>query len=145
MDQASTTKASEGQAPTTTDDSSLPRTVAIIGAFAFLLTGAFAMAAPRAFFDAVAVFDPYNQHFVQDIGAFNLGLGAVLVLASRPAADALFSALAGAATGAGAHVLSHLIGMDLGGTPAIDLPIFAGTALVLGWAALVRRRDRQGH
>jgi hypothetical protein len=39
------------------------------------------MVDPRSFFTALAAFEPYNQHFIQDIGAFQIGLGAVLLLA----------------------------------------------------------------
>lgn len=133
--------------PTTTTDevtdggSGLPRLIALVSAAVFLLTGLLAMAAPQAFFDAAAAFEPYNPHFIQDIGAFNLGLGAVLLLAARRGADALVAALGGAAVGSAAHVVSHLLGIDLGGTPAVDLPMFTLTTLVLAYAAWVRHRD----
>lgn len=123
-------------------ESALPRTIARIAAVVFLLTGFAAMAAPRAFFDAAATFEPYNAHFLQDIGAFNLGLGAVLLFASRPRADALVAALSGAAVGSGAHVVSHIRGIGEGGSPAVDLPLFAITTIVLGYAAWIRHRDR---
>lgn len=113
----------------------------MIGAAWFLLTGVGAIAAPEAFFDAAATFDPYNQHFIQDIGAFNLGIGAILLLATRPGADALAAALAGATVGSAAHVLSHVIGHDLGGQPAVDIPAFSVLAVLTGWAAFVRYRD----
>ncbi|MEX1271449.1 MAG: hypothetical protein WEB55_03255 [Acidimicrobiia bacterium] len=58
-----------------------PRAVAAFGGLVFLIFGLWAMIAPQSFFDSVAVFEPYNQHFVQDIGAFQIGLGAVLALA----------------------------------------------------------------
>lgn len=121
--------------------SRLPRIIGIIGAIGFLVTGVAAMAVPESFFDSVATFEPYNQHFIQDIGAFNLGLGMVLVLALRPGADALFAGLAGAAIGSGAHALSHAIGWDLGGTPELDVPLFAVLTLLLAAAAVVRHRE----
>ena len=40
-----------------------------------------ALAAPKLFFESVATFEPYNQHFVEDLGAFQIGLGAVLAAA----------------------------------------------------------------
>jgi hypothetical protein len=121
--------------------SRLPRIIGIIGAIGFLATGVAAMAAPETFFDSVATFEPYNQHFIQDIGSFNLGLGMVLVLALRQGADALFAALAGAAIGSGAHVLSHVIGWDLGGTPEMDVPLFAVLTVLLAAAAAIRHRE----
>lgn len=118
-----------------------PRTIGIIGAVAFALTGVGALVVPESFFDAVATFEPYNQHFIQDIGAFNLGIGATLGLATRPGADALASALLGAAVGSAFHVISHLIGVDLGGTPAMDIPTFGVLTVVLAAAGVKRYRE----
>jgi hypothetical protein len=73
-----------------------PRVVAAIGGVMLAALGAFALIAPRSFFETVARFEPYNQHFIQDIGAFQIGLGVVLLLAAVPAyADALAVALLG--------------------------------------------------
>jgi hypothetical protein len=126
-----------------------PWYVAAAGALMFLALGAWAMAGPQSFFDRVATFEPYNQHFVQDIGAFQIGLGAVLLLAvgtRRP--DALAVALLGVGVGSAAHVVSHLIGHDLGGTPETDIPVFSiATALLLAagvaqWSGAGRGRRR---
>jgi hypothetical protein len=101
-----------------------------------------AMADPRSFFDSVATFDPYNRHFIQDIGAFQIGLGAVLVLAvAFEGAGALAVALVGAGFGSGAHVVSHIVGHDLGGTPETDIPFFAIVTALLLAAGLTRRRS----
>lgn len=104
--------------------------------------GLWAMLAPKSFFDAFAEFDPYNQHFLQDIGAFQIGLGAVLLLAAlRPAVGALAVALVGVGIGSAAHVISHAVGTDLGGRPAVDIPFFgASTALLLVAGVLLWRR-----
>ena len=123
-----------------TPPTGLPRVIGIVGAIGFLLTGVGAMAAPESFFDAVATFAPYNQHFIQDIGSFNLGLGVILALSLRPRADALFVALAGSAVGSGAHVVSHLIGWDLGGQPELDVPLFLGLTVLLAAGAFSRWR-----
>lgn len=37
---------------------------------------------PNPFFEQLAWFEPYNQHFIQDIGAFQIGLGVVLLIAA---------------------------------------------------------------
>ncbi|HKJ54667.1 MAG TPA: hypothetical protein VJ978_01650, partial [Nitriliruptoraceae bacterium] len=121
--------------------SRFPTAVAVVAAFGFIATGLAAMAAPQAFFDAVATFDPYNQHFVQDIGAFNLGIGVTLLMAQRPGFDGLLAALAGAAVAAGAHVTSHVVGHQLGGTPLLDIPLFGGLTILLVTAAIIRHRD----
>ncbi|MBW3594860.1 MAG: PPOX class F420-dependent oxidoreductase, partial [Actinobacteria bacterium] len=93
--------------------------------------------APRSFFDAVAVFQPYNEHFVHDIGAFQIGLGAVLVLGAY-LADALFVALAGVGMGATLHLISHVMDRDLGGNPSSDIPLLAVMTGALVAGAIVR-------
>ena len=104
--------------------------------------GLWAMADPQSFFERVAHFEPYNQHFLQDLGAFQIGLGAVLLLAGLiPALDALTVSLVGVGIGGVLHALSHVIGVDLGGRPAIDIPVFAGLAVVLLVAGVMRWRQ----
>jgi hypothetical protein len=114
---------------------------AAVGGF-LAVFGLWAMLAPKSFFDAFAEFDPYNQHFLQDIGAFQIGLGAVLLLAAlRPAVGALAVALVGVGIGSAAHVISHAVGTDLGGRPAVDIPFFgASTGLLLVAGVLLWRR-----
>ena len=120
----------------------LPRVVAILLGIGFVAPGAWAMLDPESFFEVLANLHPYNEHFVQDIGAFQVGLGAVLLLAglsARP--DALTVALLGVGVGAALHAVSHVVGRDLGGTPERDIPAFAGMAIVLLVAAAVRWRQ----
>lgn len=120
-----------------------PPTVAAVGAFFFLGFGLWAMAGPRSFFDAIAVFDPYNEHFVQDVGAFQIGLGAVLLLARfAGGADALVVGLVGVGIGSLAHAVSHVMGSDLGGTPAVDIPTFMVIGLLLLAGGFIRRREQ---
>lgn len=96
---------------------------------------------PRLFFDAVATFEPYNRHFLQDIGAFQIGLGAVLLLAVLPGrVDGLALALLGVGIGATFHFISHIVGRDLGGTPETDIPVFGVVALLLLTAGALRWR-----
>jgi predicted anti-sigma-YlaC factor YlaD len=112
------------------------RVVAILVGLLFAGVGVWAMVDPRSFFETVALFQPYNQHLLQDVGAFQVGLGAVLLLAAwRPRAPALAIALLGVGVGAALHALSHIIGRDLGGNPQSDIPLFivvAALALVAG-------------
>ncbi len=110
----------------------LPRAVAIVVGIGFIAVGVWAMVDPRSFFEALATFEPYNQHFLQDVGAFQIGLGVVLLLAGVPLrADGLTVALVGVGVGAALHTVSHVVGRDLGGTPARDIPLFAATAVLL--------------
>jgi len=102
------------------------------------------MVDPHSFFEAVARFDPYNQHFLQDLGAFQVGLGAVLLLAclSVPA-DGLSVALVGVGAAAALHAVSHIVGRDLGGAPEREIPFFAAGAVTLlaaGWLRWSRIR-----
>jgi hypothetical protein len=125
-----------------------PWYVAAVGGLVFLVLGLWAMIDPESFFDRIATFEPYNQHFVQDIGAFQIGLGAVLLLAVVPLRpDALAVALVGVGIGSGAHLVSHVIGNDLGGTPETDIPLFTVTTVLLlaaGLAQWTRGRSAQG-
>ena len=105
--------------------------------------GLWAMVDPRSFFEGIALFEPYNQHFLQDLGALQIGLGAVLLLAGLiPTLDALTVALVGVGIGAALHAFSHVIGIDLGGRPAIDIPVFGGLAVVLLLVGAMRWRRR---
>lgn len=118
----------------------LPVVVAWVGGVMLVAFGVWAMIAPESFFDSLATFDPYNQHLIQDIGAFQIGLGATLLLAvGRGTDDALAVVLFGVGIGMVAHVVSHAVGTDLGGTPEVDIPFFAvlaGLLLAGGWVRL---------
>lgn len=115
------------------------RGVALAAAVLFVALGGWAFLAPRSFFDAVATFDPFSAHFLRDVGAFQIGLGAVLLVATR-ARDALIVALVGTGVGAAAHALGHLLDQGLGGRPAIDVPALTLLAVVLLWAGVARAR-----
>ncbi len=119
----------------------LPRVVTIIGGAGFVALGVWGMVSPRSFFEAVATFEPYNQHFLQDIGAFQIGLGVVLLLAGLSGrADGLMIALIGVGTAAALHTVSHIAGRDLGGVPVREIPFFAATAAILLAAGGLRWR-----
>lgn len=120
-----------------------PKAIATIAGLSFLLFGLWAMGAPRSFFDQLAEFHPYNQHFIQDIGAFQLGLAAVLLLAASARFDTLATTLFGVGIGSVAHLISHLIGADLGGNTARDIPtytIFSAVLLYAGWVQAKKSR-----
>lgn len=122
---------------TAVDDRATAALVAAMGAV-FLALGLWAFVDPASFYARVAPFPPYHRHFLHDAGAFQIGLGATLLLALRWR-DALFVAALGTGLGAALHLLSHLIDRDLGGRPAVDLPGLALLAGLLGVAALRRR------
>lgn len=119
--------------------------VAVAAGVFFLGAGVWAMAAPSSFFESAALFEPYNQHFIQDIGAFQIGLGAVLVLAAVDRnGSALSAALLGAGLGAAAHVVSHVVGSELGGQPEVDIPTFSVVGGLLVAGGIVERRRAAG-
>jgi hypothetical protein len=121
---------------------SFPRIVALVAGAGFVAIGAWAMVDPHSFFEALARFDPYNQHFLQDIGAFQVGLGVVLLLAGLSVpGDGLAVALLGVGVAAALHVVSHVIGRDLGGAPERDIPTFAVLAVTLLAAGGMRWRQ----
>jgi len=123
----------------------LPRAVAIVVGIGFIALGVWAMVGPRSFFEALATFEPYNQHFLQDVGAFQVGLGVVLLLAGVPTrSDGLTVALVGVGVGAALHTVSHVVGRDLGGTPEREIPAFAGVAVLLLAAGWFRWRHTRG-
>jgi hypothetical protein len=122
--------------------SRLTTIAAAVGTLFFLGSGLYALVAPESFHDSLAKFEPYNQHYIQDIGAFSIGLGAVLLLAwLRPGLDALTVAFLGTGIGGVAHTISHIIGNDLGGNPERDIPFFTVIALVLLGAGYWRLRE----
>lgn len=123
----------------------LPTFAGLVGAAVFLGAGVWAMSAPESFFELAARFEPYNQHFIQDLGAFQIGLGAVLLLAVLArGADTLAVALIGVGIGSAAHTASHVVGYDLGGQPATAIPLFLILTLLLLAGGVLRWRDTRG-
>jgi peptidoglycan/LPS O-acetylase OafA/YrhL len=115
-----------------------------LGVVFFLGSGVWAFVAPRSFFDNLATFEPYNRHFLHDIGAFSIGLGAVLAFALLTTWDTLRVALAGIAVGSVFHVIAHAIDTEQGGKDT-DVPGLAVVALVFIIGAVAGRvpgRDR---
>ena len=121
--------------------SSTPRTIALLAGIVFLAVGVWAFVAPESFFESVATYPPYNRHFLQDVGSFQVGLGAVLLLAARPnLTDGLTVALLGTGIGSAVHTASHILGRNLGGNPAIDIPLLSVLTLLLLGAGWTRGR-----
>ena len=117
--------------------------VLVLAGLFFLAPGIWAFVAPHSFYDQLAPFPPYNRHMLHDIGAFQIGIGAALLLALRWT-DARFVVLAASAAGAIVHVVSHLVDDDLGGKDT-DVLVFGALAALLVIAAALRwsaARDR---
>ncbi|MBI5289302.1 MAG: hypothetical protein HY873_10075 [Chloroflexi bacterium] len=110
--------------------------VLLLGGLFFLGPGLWALLDPDSFYRELAPFEPYNRHFVHDIGAFQIGIGVALLLAAWWS-DAKLIVLAGAAAAAVAHLVSHVMDNDHGGNDT-DVPVFAIVAAVLLVTALAR-------
>lgn len=105
--------------------------------------GLWAFIAPRSFFDVLATFEPYNAHFVRDIGAGMFGVGTagfVAALHPRP----LVAGLSGLTAFQAVHVLAHVIDRDRGGNPGFDIPMFAVLAVLTGVALFSELRSTPG-
>ena len=59
------------------------RLALVVGIAFWVGFGLWAFVDPRSFYDALATFKPYNKHFLHDIGAFQIGIGAGLYAATR--------------------------------------------------------------
>lgn len=127
------------EAPSQKREIGFPAIVAGVAGISFLLIGLWGFFDPRSFFDSLAVFEPFNRHFIRDIGAFQAGLGAVLLLALF-LRDSLLVTLSGVSVGAVLHAVSHLLDRDEGGDPSRDTPFFALIAVLLVVAAVVRAK-----
>ncbi len=88
--------------------------IAGFGAFTLVL-GLWAIIAPVSFFDNIGHFPPYNRHFLHDVGAFQIGLGAAALFAVAWRDDALLAVLGGAAAGTTAHEIAHITDNGIGG------------------------------
>ncbi len=110
------------------------------GAGLFLVAlGVWAMADPLSFYEQLATFPPYNKHLFHDVGAFQIGLGAVLLL-PLVMKDMTLLALTAVGLGAALHAVSHVIDRDLGGKTS-DPYLLGAFALVLIVGAAFRARE----
>ena len=110
------------------------------------LQGLWAFLSPRSWFDALAVFEPFNKHFIRDIGTFQVGLAVAGILGALRR-RAVVVGLGTLATFQVLHVASHIIDRDAGGRPGFDISalslLAAATvvALVFAWRAPADRVD----
>jgi hypothetical protein len=106
------------------------RGAAWLGVAVFGLGGLWAFVSPRLFFDTVAAFEPFNAHFVRDLGAFQIGFAAALLAALRTPGP-LVAVLFGTGFGTAVHALGHFLDRDLGGNPWVDVPGLVILAAIL--------------
>lgn len=92
---------------------------------------------PNSFAQAVEF--QAHRHFLHDIGAFQLGLGIILLLALIWA-DALATALAGFIVANTVHTVNHIVDLDVGGSAAQAWSLGAASvALVLAFVLRLRQ------
>jgi uncharacterized membrane protein len=111
---------------------------AIVGVF-YTVTGMWSFFVSTNFYSTVADFAPYNLHFLHDVGAFQVGLGVVL-LAAAAMDRGLVPALIGVLAGSLLHLAAHLLDIRLGGHPTTDLPALTLIAVVLAVALYLELR-----
>jgi hypothetical protein len=99
-----------------------------------LAFGIWAFFAPASFAEFVAF--PYNRHLLHDVGAFQIGIGATVMLALLWA-DSIMVVLGGYVVGGSFHLLSHLIDRHIGGH-GYD-PLVLGSLIVIGLAGMYAR------
>jgi len=105
--------------------------------------GLWAFLGPASFYGQVATFQPYNQHFLHDAGAFQVGLGLALLLPAvlgRGLRPALLAVLAASLL----HFVAHVEDVRLGGHPATDLTALGVLCLALVAALVVDTRLLKG-
>ncbi len=104
----------------------------VVTAFGLLTLslGIWALADTTSFFDNIADWPPYNRHFIHDLGAFQIALGATLLFALIWQGDAVLAALGGAAIGATLHWIVHITDEEFGGGD-LDPYLLGIVALIL--------------
>ena len=102
--------------------------------------GVWALFATRSFAD-FADFG-YHEHFLHDIGAFQIGLGAMLLIATVWT-DALATVLLAFLIGNTIHVGTHIADTDLGGSATQWLGLAALSAVIAA-ALYMRLRELGG-
>jgi hypothetical protein len=110
-----------------------------IGGLFMLALGIWAFLAPASFADFIAF--PYNRHLLHDVGAFQIGIGATMLLALLWA-DSVMVVLAGYVVGTGFHFASPIIDRHIGGH-AYN-PLVLGLLVVICLAGMYARARVQG-
>ena len=114
------------------------RLLAVVAGLTFTVFGLWAFLDARSFYEQLATFPPFNRHLLHDVGAFQIGIGSILLFASFWA-NSLAAALGGAAIGAVFHFAAHVWDRNVGGKDS-DPAVFGVVALVLIVGAVAEGR-----
>ncbi len=80
----------------------------VAGGIFYIAVAAVLLLVPAWFYEAIAMYPPYNRHFMGDAGSFMLGLGLMLVWGMRsPVRYRAMIAIVGIATLV--HAINHII------------------------------------
>lgn len=109
---------------------------ALAGMFV-IIAGVWSLLAPRSFADAVSF--EFHEHFLHDIGAFQIGIGVTLFLALIWS-DALITALAGFFVANSVHAVVHVVDLPLGGA-AWQAWALAAMSVLIALAFVFRLRE----
>jgi hypothetical protein len=114
-------------------DPLVTRVIAVVIGALYLMTGTWSFLAPMSFFSNVATFAPPNIHLLHDLGAFQVGLGLVLIVpvALRAPLRAPLIAVLGASV---LHLSAHIEDISLGGHPTTDLSVLTLICVALAVA-----------
>ncbi|OBK33987.1 PPOX class F420-dependent enzyme [Mycobacterium sp. 1245111.1] len=99
--------------------------------------GVWCLIDPRSFARVVAF--PAHEHFVHDVGAFQVGLGIMLLLALIWS-DAMATVLVGYIVANTVHTANHVVDLDLGGS-ALQAWALGAASVLLIVALLLRLRQ----
>ncbi len=102
--------------------------------------GVWCLIDPRGFAEAVGF--PAHEHFVHDVGAFQVGLGVALLLALIWS-DALATILVGYVVANTVHTANHVVDLDLGGSALQAWALGAASVTLI--VALVLRLRQLGY
>lgn len=107
--------------------------------------GAWQLAAPRSFHDAIGPFGAPNAHYTRDVGTFTLALGVAMAVAYRwPAWRP--GVLGYALLQYSFHSINHLADIakaDPRWVGPLDFALLAATAVLLGWTLAQVSRGRR--
>jgi hypothetical protein len=120
----------------------MPTLTAYAGGAFLVISGVWALLAPRSFYDAVATYPPYNRHLIHDIGAFMTGLGAGLFAGLR-LRRAVTVALVANAVAAVAHEISHIVDRNEGGKTSDPITIGVIAVVFVVAAVIALREDKK--
>lgn len=115
----------------------------LVSGISQLVVGVWAFVSPGSFYDTLATYPPENDHFLKDVGSWNLALGIAAIVAARTPSwhRGMLGVLA---VLYGLHALSHAIDLDQADPESMGIvtlaTLVAAAALFLG--LFLRERTR---